>query len=154
PSRRRSRIIGGSLLGPCSRILLAPPYRLAPRPCGERCRVHSGLQTSKPPVPFRILCPLISGLFARKLPQKQCEYAAYTLHTNFRAAAVQPQTLHFSIGEGTGTGPEGPVDGHEDRADVLSVLGIGARHSRRCDAPVGAQRPAYTGRHLRSDLRI
>src|SRR3954462_5807281 len=102
PSSRRSRIIGGSLLGPRSRILHAPPYRLAPRPCGERCRVHSGLQTSKPPVLLRILCPLIPGVFAHELRQKQCEYAPYTLSTNFLTVAVQPQGLYFSATGGTG----------------------------------------------------
>ena len=31
----------------------------------------------------------------RKLLKKQCEYAPYTLHTDFRPAAVQPQRRHF-----------------------------------------------------------
>jgi hypothetical protein len=93
-------------------------------------------------------------VFARKLLQEQCEYAPYTLHTNFRAVAVQPQGLHFSATGGTGTRAEGAVHGHEDRADGLPVLWFRTRYTCGRDTPISSQGLPHTRRHLRRDLRI
>lgn len=103
-------------------------------------------------VPYPV--PAHSRSVRSQAPQKKCEYALYTLHTNFRAVAVQPQRLHFSAIGATLLGPEGPVHGDENRPHGLPVLRVRTGDARRRDAPVGAQRRAYACRHLGGDLRI